>query len=169
MEPGINSHALDSTIAQCPADAQPHRLAHEIQSIDHQPASHHCICPVGGSICRAADPPLPICFTNEPTAFTNGQTLLAAVKAGDAQSKKQVEALIGARVLFHGSRWGTNANLKLGDRVFLEVELNPAGEVRPHAALWQAEVVGILQAVDFGKRVIRIQVQPEEWKAYQVR
>ena len=71
----------------------------------------------------------PLCFTNELAAFTNGLKVLAAVRAGDTQSKARVAPLIGSRVLFQGDNWnrpyGTNADLNLGSGVLLRVELTP--------------------------------------------
>ncbi|MGD0410894.1 MAG: hypothetical protein ABSC18_04265 [Verrucomicrobiota bacterium] len=111
----------------------------------------------------------PICFTNELAAFTNGQTLYTALKSRDPESKKQIQALIDSRVLFDGWAGLGNADLHLGDDISLEVEVSPPREVRPHARNWEAETVGVLKSVDIEKRVIRIEIRPEDWKAYEAR
>ena len=126
-----------------------------------------------GTSSRAEDRHAPICFTNELVPFTNGSIVLTALRVADTQSKARVESLIGSRVLFEGNNWeaprGTNADLNLGNGVLLRVELNPQHDIRPVGALWKAEVVGVLESVDFGKRVVHIKSRPEDWCAYMVR
>jgi hypothetical protein len=121
-----------------------------------------------GATCRASGPVAPICFTNEVAAFTNGQAVLAALKSGDAQSKKLIKALIGSRVLFAGSERANDLNL--GGNIFLVVDgSRPPREGRPHARTWADEVVGVLKSVDFEKRLIHIEARPEDWKSYAAR
>jgi len=128
---------------------------------------------LAGISSRAEDRHAPVCFTNELVAFTNGSTVLAALKAADEPGKVRVGSLIGSRVLFQGNNWtaprGTNADLNLGGGVLLCVELDPQHDVRPHGGLWRAEVVGVLSSVDWEKHVVYIKSRPEEWKAFWVR
>jgi hypothetical protein len=117
-----------------------------------------------GLVCYAQNPVPPFCFTNEATAFTNGQAVLAALKIGDAQSKKQVQALIGSRVWFPFLAYG-NASIYYVDyheNISLEVEVNPPQEL-PKIMTYSGECVGILKAVDFEKRVIHIKIQRKDW------
>jgi hypothetical protein len=114
----------------------------------------------------AAGNDTPIFFTNA-TAVANGRTVLAAVLSGDAQSKTNVQALLGAAVVFVGggsSALGVNANLTLCSNVVVDVEIQPPRDVRPQAAGWNAEVLGTLKRVDFRKRIIYIRARPERWK-----
>lgn len=127
---------------------------------------------IGGACIQAAERK-PMCFTNELAAFTNGQTVLRAINLGNAQDKIQAQALAGTRVLFTGSSWeaprGTKADLNLGNGILLKVELTTERNVRPHGAMWRAEVVGVLKDVDFEKRIVTVRTRPEEWQAYWVR
>jgi hypothetical protein len=92
---------------------------------------------------------LPVCFTNELDAFINGQGNSwrpASTRLGGQQAS--AGTCVGSRVLFDGAAGSGNADLKIGDDVFLEVELTPNQEVRPHARNWVAEVVGVLKSID---------------------
>jgi len=122
-----------------------------------------------GAVCQASGPAAPVCFTNEVAAFTNGQAVVAALQSGDAQSKKQIERLVGSRVLFSGSGRSGSVDLKIADDILVAVEMSPAKAVRPYARMEFAETVGALKSVDFEKRVIHITVQPEDWMVYQAR
>ena len=118
-----------------------------------------------GLTAMADDSPKPFFFTNQ-VAFTNGQSVLSAVRSGDAQSKTNVLALIGSPIVFIGSAAppGGNANLMVWSNVVVEVEIRPARDVRPHSVFWTAEVSGTLKSIDFEKRVIRIRAKPEDWR-----
>ena len=119
---------------------------------------------------HAADTWSPVFFTNK-TAIANGSTVLAAVRSGDTQSKASIQALIGSQVIFVGGAAppGGNANLMVASNVVLEVEIRPARDVRPHAVVWSAEVLGTLKSVDFEKRVIHIRAKPEDWRVRETR
>ena len=103
-------------------------------------------------------------------AVTNGNTVLAAVRSADAQSKMSVRALIGSQVVFYGYPpdgrvyEGTIADLMISSNVVLEVEIRPFRDVSPHAIAWDAKVLGTLKSIDFEKRVIRIRARPEDWR-----
>ena len=114
---------------------------------------------------HGADYWTPLFFTNQ-TAVANGSTVLSAVRSGDTQSKASVQALIGSQVVFVGGAAppGGNANLMVASNIVLEVEIRPARDVRPHAVVWSAEVIGTLKSVDFEKRVIHIRAKPEDWR-----
>jgi hypothetical protein len=99
-------------------------------------------------------------FTNELAAFTNGQAVLAAMKRGDEQSKKQIQSLIDSRAFFHFAS-GSGDKLVAGDNMFLEVEVSPQREWPRGSHAYAGEVVGVLKTVDFDKHVIHIKIQPE--------
>ena len=113
----------------------------------------------------AGDDWKPLHFTNQ-TAIANGHTVLSAVRSGDAQGRTNIQALLGSQVVFVGSIAppGGSANLMVWSNIVLEVEIRPARDVRPHAVVWSAEVLGILKSVDFEKRVIHIRAKPEDWR-----
>jgi len=115
---------------------------------------------------HAQDGGRPIYFTNQ-TAVANGNTVLSAVLSGDSQSKTNVQALVGAQVIFVGLavKEGTG-NLLVKSNIFVEVELKPWRDVyenEPFARQNYAEVLGTLASVDFEKRVVHIQAKPKDW------
>jgi len=126
---------------------------------------------VGTAIAASADESLPPIFFTNQTAIANARVVLSAVRAGDSQSKTNVQALIGSQVVFAGGAAppGGNANLMVSSNVVLEVQIRPARDVRPHSVFWVAEVSGTLKGVDFKKRVIHIIAKPEDWRARELR
>lgn len=86
----------------------------------------------------------PFHFIYEKVAITNARTVLSAVLSGDAQSKTNVQALIGSKVVFVGGAAppGNNANLLGWSNVVVEVELRPSRNVIPRSVYWEAEVLG---------------------------
>jgi hypothetical protein len=116
---------------------------------------------------QAADFWPPRSFTNE-TAIVNGHTVWLAVLSGDAQSKTNVQKLVGSQVGFAGYalQFGS-ANLWVNSNIVVEVEIRPPQDVYrnvSHARQISVEVLGILKSVDFEKRVIYIQAKPEGWR-----
>jgi|SRR5271170_7895389 len=114
---------------------------------------------------QAADSWPPVFYFTNETAITNGHLVISAVRSGDDKSKANVKALVGSLVVFVGG--GTvrqGANLTVSSNILIEVEILPPRDVRPHAAGWNAEVLGILKSVDFEKRTIYIRAKPEDWK-----
>jgi hypothetical protein len=119
------------------------------------------------SAAQAADFWQPRGSTNE-TAIANGRTVWLAVLSSDAQSKTNIQKLVGSQVGFAGYalQFGS-ANLWINSNVVVEVEIRPAQDVYrnvSHARQIFGEVLGILKGVDFEKRVIRIQAKPEDWR-----
>ena len=91
-----------------------------------------------------------------------------AVLSSDAQSKTNIQRLVGSQVGFAGyaPQFGW-ANLQLNSNIVVEVEIRPPQDVYRnvgHARQMFAEVLGILKSVDFEKQVIRIQAKPEDWR-----
>ena len=109
---------------------------------------------------------VPMHFRYEKVAITNGRTVLSAVLSGDAQSKTNVQALIGSKVVFVGGAAPPedNANLVVWSNVVVEVELRPSRNVIPRSVYWEAEVLGTLQSVDFKRKIIRIRAKPDDWR-----
>jgi hypothetical protein len=108
----------------------------------------------------------PFFLSGEGVAITNANRVLSAILAGDPQSKTNVQALIGAQVVFVGGNAppGYNANLLVWSNVTVEVELRPRKNVLPRSVGWDAEVLGTLTGVDFKRRVIYVRAKPENWR-----
>ena len=79
-----------------------------------------------GEIYQAVAGGPPYYFTNEVAAFTNGQAVLTALQNGDAQSRKQIQTMVGSRVLFDGLGLSPDGlKLKLDGNVILVIEIPP--------------------------------------------
>jgi hypothetical protein len=98
----------------------------------------------------------------------NGQLVLAAIRSGDAQSKTNVQALIGSQVVFVGEgvpRNGFWSDFEINDHIDVKVDVVPFEKVHPGpCGEYGVEVKGELESVDFGKRIICVKVKPENWK-----
>ena len=117
----------------------------------------------------AVEQPEPIFFSQETNAMASARIVLAAVRDGKAHSRTNIQSLIGHKVVFigGGAPRGTNADLTLGDGITLKVEIKPFRDVRPMSVLWESEVLGTLDSVDFTNRVVRITTSPKYWKVRQ--
>ena len=117
----------------------------------------------------AVEQPEPIFFLLETNAVVSARLVLAAVRDGDTQTRTNIQSLIGHNVVFIGGTAprGTNADLTLGDDIILKVEIRPFRDVRPQSVMWESEVFGRLDSVDFSNRVIRITTSSENWKVRQ--
>jgi hypothetical protein len=119
----------------------------------------------------------PILFTNQ-TAIANGHIVLSSMFADGAQTKTNIQALIGSQVVFytHGGSKGTNCVLTLQSNTVLVVEFNPPykypgmnifwghGNTYPSDEFYSTEILGTLKSVDVEKRVINIVARQEDWK-----
>ena len=117
----------------------------------------------------AVEQPEPYFFSRETNAIIDGHKVFAAVRDGDAHSRTNIQSLIGHKVVFIGGAapHGTNADLTLGDGVTLKVEIKPFKDVRPTSVLWESEVLGTLDSMDYTNRVIRVITSAENWKVRQ--
>jgi hypothetical protein len=117
----------------------------------------------------AVEQPEPLFFSQETNAIASARIVLAAVRDARAHSRTNIQSLIGHKVVFIGGAAprGTNADLTLGDSITLKVEIRPFRDVRPMSVLWESEVLGTLDGVEFTNRVIHITARPEYWKVRQ--
>ena len=51
-----------------------------------------------------------------------------------------------------------------GPKVVLHIKMEPNRDVRPHATMWTAEVLGTVTAIDFDKHVISLTARPDDWR-----
>lgn len=104
-------------------------------------------------------------FTNE-TIIANSHVVISTLISGDAESKARVEALIGSEIAFNGEAKyaGGGTNLILESNVVLNVEMQPAANVRTSGAFSTVEILGTLKKVDFEKKIIYIIAKPKDYK-----
>ena len=130
-----------------------------------------CTVVVAMSVIRsfAIEQPEPYFFSRETNAIIVGHMVFAAVRDGDAHSKTNIQPFFGQSAVFIGGTvpHGKNADLTLGDGITLKVEINPFKDVRPMSVLWESEVLGTLDSVDFTHRIIRITSSSDNWKIRQ--
>ncbi len=106
----------------------------------------------------------PYAFTTNATGITNARTVVAAILAGDVQSRSNIHTLIGSPVVFAG--WGgagwspTNVILEMRSNIVVEAEVPAPDKFRPGSNGWLAMVDGTLKSVDFQKRVIYVRSRP---------
>ena len=119
----------------------------------------------------------PILFTNQ-TAIANGKAVLSAVYADAAQSKTNIQALIGSQVVFYTHRGptGTNCVLTLRSNFVVFVEFNPPykypgmnifwghGNTYPCDEFYSTEILGTLKSIDMEKRIVTVVARQEDWK-----
>lgn len=111
-------------------------------------------------------------FANETEAIQNGRTVLSWV-TGTSKSAVSAMWMIGHQAAFSGiTATGADADLILdngfsganGPKIVLHVKMEPNRDVRPHATMWTAEVLGTVTAIDFDKHVISLTARPDDWR-----
>jgi hypothetical protein len=111
-------------------------------------------------------------FANETEAIQNGRTVLSWV-TGTSKSADSAMWMIGHQAAFSGiTATGADADLILdngfsganGPKVVLHIKMEPNRDVRPHATMWTAEVLGTVTAIDFDKHVISLTARPDDWR-----
>jgi hypothetical protein len=98
-------------------------------------------------------------FVENETEHLRGEQVLAELAAG-----KLTKDPVGQTAVFFGSGNAINHDLKTTDGVRVVVELDPPIDKRPDAILWKAAVLGRIEAVDLGKRTIRVSAAPVNWR-----
>lgn len=108
--------------------------------------------------------PPPLRFTHCAVALQNGSNIVKCIESGDSAKARH---LIGKPVALYGGTAppGGTADLVLDGGILLKIELDPPKDVRPHAAIWAAWVLGNVTGVDVKKKVIRIKAKPDDWQA----
>jgi hypothetical protein len=100
-------------------------------------------------------------------AIANGRMVWLAVISSDNPSKTNIQKLVGLQVAFSGGAAYGGTKLFVNSNIVIEVEMRPSQDVWRNvgqAVSFGVDVLGILESVDFEKRVIHIQAKPEDWR-----
>lgn len=107
-------------------------------------------------------PPAPVerkIFAENETEHLRGEEILREIVAG-----KLTKDYVGQSAVFVGSGNAINHDLKTDGGVRIIVVLDPPIDKRPEAILWKAAVLGQIEAIDLGKRTIRVSAAPVNWR-----
>ena len=102
-------------------------------------------------------------FRNDHEAIDRGDKLLRLLRSGSENLAEKVKPFVGTKIAVCGGGGGATANLHARGGWLIRVEIDPPGDPRPEAVMWNAIVLGQLQSIDVAKKTIIIRARKQDW------